>query len=463
MYYRPRCAAFLKVPIMGSRAQRIKQERATDMQEIFAIPTRLSVVQNDHNHADECSLTLDWTVAGTDPRMLDDAVVEVHLANASELGTWSISRETCRFIGLAKDIDASRESANPGTVELSCVDYTTLFLAAKPFGSSGVPSLDMSLEEAWRKIVSQTPGAEVLADRLRFEGLPNVPKLSSAVSERFAKLAKVATRPETDAWAVWQQCVGMLGLISFIRLDECIVTTATNYYTEKDAPVLKYGVNATSCKENRRSDIAGVGIGISCFDPITGKTIEALYPPKGKDAKGNDVHAKRAAKKAAAAAKALGNAIASQEEKREWFSIPGVTNPEMAQIIAERVWEERSRQELEGSTSTGEMVVETESGKPFDMLGIHAGDSIRVEIDSGLRQSLGSVGSKAAQVAFLKERGYSEDVARLIIANMENFSDLDSKFIVRTSTTQMELHPDGGTFSIDIVYVNRIEITGDTA
>lgn len=452
-YWRPRMAATLAVPVIGTRAQRIGQERSDEITSLPVRPRRARLVSNDHNHADEISLTLDWTEAGVDPRLLDDAVVMFYLENAADRGRWEPSEANCRFIGIAKNVAAKRSVGTAATVEITAVDYTDLFLRARPFGSSGIPDYSQTLEEAWRRVVSQTPGAERLAERLELRGIGGVPKLGDAVSERFRKLAKVPANPETDAWAVWQQCVGMLGLVSFIELDRCIVTTSTSLYTEQNPPVLMWGLNLTDWEESRDSDLAGKGVGVTSYDPLTQRTLEAFYPPKQD----------RRAKRKIVSATPIGDQTPPEHaEHRDWYSFPGITDPAALDAMARRIYEERSRQELHGRATTAEWAVNTlTTMEPFDLVSLRAGQCVQVAIDPRDRLLLANMGSAPEQRAFLVQRGYTANVAELIVANIENLLGRSSIYFARSVTTELALEKDGG-FRVDVEYVNRIQIDGGT-
>jgi hypothetical protein len=449
LFWRPRMAATLSVPILGTRAQRLQQERSDELLTLPVHPTRARLLANDHNNADELEITLDWTEAGVDPRLLDDAVVTFYMDVADDYGRWSPTEQNCRFIGLVRDVNAEREVGSPATVSILALDYTTLFLRAKPFGSSGVPELKSTLSEAWRKIVSQTPGAEILADRLVLRGVNGDPVLGEAVSDRFRKLASVPTHPETDAWAVWQQCCGMLGLISWIDKDECVVSTATNLYTEQDPPRLIWGRNLLRWHEERSVGPAGKDVGVTSFDPLTGTTLEAFWRPKGQ-----------ATTKRAKAAKVGGGQEATHEEKREWYPVPGVTSQAKLDEIAKRIHEERSRQELSGRAITAEWSAETFDGKTFDLVGLKAGDSVQVTVDAKDRQLLSSLDSPQAQREYLEQRGYTTQVAQLIVSNLENLATLSSVYITKTVATELEFSGDGGQFRVELEYINRIDLDG---
>lgn len=448
----PRMAATLTVPIIGTRAQRINEEPSTDAVNLVVRPKSVRLEQNDHNHADSCTLVADWMEVGVDARMLDNAVVQIFLGKADALGNWEASKD-CRFIGLVKDVSSSRNSDTAAEVTFDCVDYTTLFIEAKPFGSKGIPKLDQTLDAAWRTIVAQTPGAQMFleTDRLVLEGLDAFPSLGKAVADRFKTLAYVPTHPETDAWAVWQQCVGMCGLISYIRGDICIVTTATNLYTETDSPIVMWGQNIAEWGESRHSQLSHKGVGVESYNALTGTTLEAVWPPIG------DV---RVAHKRINAKKKLSQEKIRQSEERDWFAQPGFSDEEKLEDFAKRVWEERSRQELEGHVKTGEMSVVTESGADFDLLSLYAGDSVKVIVDPQNRQLLAALPTDADRLQFLTNRGYSDDAAALIVRNMADFASLEAKFLTKSVVIDLEITDDGGSFSVEFDYINRIQIDG---
>jgi hypothetical protein len=447
-------AATLTIPVLGTREQRIRQERSDELVTLPVRPRGARLLANDHNHADELTLTLDWTEAGVDPRLLDDAVVAFYLGNADDFGRWEPSERNCRFMGISRRVEASRSSGKAATVEIEAVDYTTLFLEARPFGTSGIPEFSQTLEEAWQRIVSQTPGAERLADRLELRGLSVAPKLADAVGERFRKLAKVPANPETDAWAVWQQCCGMLGLVSFFELDRCIVTTSTALYSEADPPVLMWGLNLLDWTETRDATVAGKGVGAASYDPLSQRTLESYYPPK-RDPK--------AEKKTVKATPQGTEVPPSHFERRDWYALPGITDQAALDRVTRRIYEERSRQELQGRATTKEWAVERlTTHAPFELAELRAGQCVQVALDPRDRLLLASIGSEQEQRSYLEQRGYTAAVADLIVRNLGNLVGLSSIYFARSVTTELELEQDTGSFQVEVDYVNRIQIDGDT-
>ena len=443
--------AVLTVPVAGTSSEKEEQEKTTSAVSFPVRVQRAALESNDHNHADTLRLSVEWRDAGVDPRLLSNATCDFYLGQADDTGRWQPTRADLRFVGVATKIARLAQADEGFHVEIELHDYTRFFLKAKPFGTTGIPDYSQTLDEAWRRIVSQTPGAEALADRLRLQGLTSYPILGTAVASRFAKLGKVPTKPGTDAWAVWQQCVGMLGLISYVRLDEVIVTTSTDYYTASDPPRLIWGRNLLALAESRDADRAGQGVGITSFDPLTGTTLEALWPPVGDE---------RVKKKRASAKKAGEEAALRQAEERDYFAYPEVTDPDALLTVAQRVYEERSRQELEGSLRTAEMRVSTLQGEDFDLITLAAGDVVRVEFEEADKERLAAMKSTAERTEYLVARGYSEDAADLIARNVEDLGRLAPNFFVKRVMTMLSTDDDAGEFSVEVTFCNRIDISG---
>ncbi|HEU4729976.1 MAG TPA: hypothetical protein VFT22_18895 [Kofleriaceae bacterium] len=444
----------MSVPVMGNRQARVQQDTSTEAVTFVVQPRKITLIQNDHNHADEAHVTVDWRDAGTDPRLLRNAAGVLYLANADERGNWEPTEANARFAGILTRASRRVGRGEAMTVDLEFLDYTTLFLEAKPFGTKGVPDYSQRLDDAWKRVVSQTPGAGVLADRLVLQGLTDFPLLGKAVSKRFAGLAKVPVKnTRTDAWAVWQQCVGMLGLISYIRVDQCVVTTTQSYYTSQDPPRLIWGKNILAMTESR-NPYFGKGVGLASFDPLTGRSVEAFWPPFG-DA--------RIRKKVVAAKRKVSAASVRQGEDREYFTWASATDVSALTEIAKRVYEERGKQEMEGTITTAEMFTDTLSGKSFDLLTLKSGDNVRIEFDQRDKELLQQLPTERERVEYLKKRGYSEDVATLMARNMSDFALLDPTFYVKRVVTSLEVDKEGGSYETEINYVNRILVSGDAA
>lgn len=455
--YRPRAFCRLHVPPFGDAGA--SRDEAI---ELPIRPRQVTIEYNDHNHADTASISVDWRDAGVDPRFLNNATAHIYVGNANGSGVFVPTDETLRFVGVMTRPKRVAKEGSGFQVDLEFHDYTELFLSQKPFPTAGLPGFSETLFGAWQKICDHTgpldeegevlSSVAVLRDRLEFRGgVDPETVLGGAVARRFSKLSAVPAKDKTDAWAVWQQCVGMLGLISFIELDRCVVTTTTEHFAPEDAPKLVWGKNILELEEETNAKFSDKGVAITSFDPLTGKTLEAFWPPP------ND---KRIRRKKVAAGKKKAKPPVFESERYDFYEYHGITDPDKLLTIAQSAWEARSIQELGGQLRTVEMFVDTVSKDPFDLLSLRAGDNVQVEIDRYDRETLRSLGSQDKQREYLLDRGYSPDAARLIIRNMNAMGQLDATFHATKVQLSLEASGDAGKFEVAINFQNRIKLTG---
>jgi len=458
-YYRPRMGARLSVPLWGAPRERIQQSDSSALIEFDINIRSLDLLRNDHNHADEATITVDWLDAGVDPRLLSNAIVEIFVGEADDRGDWEMPRDDRRFVGILTDVERASDDAER-TVRIQALDFTTLFIEAKPYPPEGVPTYAMNLEEAWRHICKYAGGkdtagnwfqsAELLADKLSpvgVEGWP--PSLSEVAPPRIkGPLAKTPIHVKTgaNAWEIWQQTCGSLGLISWIYQDSVIVTTATNFYTRSNPPMFVWGKNISSIKERRNCAMSGKKVALVSYDPLTGTLVQAWYPPRGDQGAKKKVKAKKRGAKA---------------DDYDVFEFNGVTEQAALQTVCQRVYEERARQELEGTIMTSEMYVEGIDGRTAKLLKLGAGQDIRIDVDKEILDGLKGIESIEKRIEYLKSKGYRDSMARLLASNQEALSLLSSVFHTRGVRTRFDVDEMGGTFEVEISYCNRIEVTGD--
>jgi len=461
--YRPRAALTLTIPL---------RKGGDLVPYTYTVPVQsFHLTANDHNHADTLSCSVDWIDAGVDPRWIAGAICEFYLGNAQEDGTWDPNSEDLRFVGrLVKP--ARSCSGDKLTVSLEFHDYTSFFLLAKPLATAGVPLYTDDLAEAWARICGEVPGAEQLADNIVFEGLgdstseqsaaqkqattseqstqptpKNLPKLGDAVLPRFRKAGKLQVSPQNDAWSVWQQACGAAGLISYFRLDQCIVTTALDLYTAASPPRFIWGTNLLSFSEQRNNDFALRAVGLVSYNPGSGQTIEVIHDPLKKTIK---VGAKKA--KGGKPPK-----VKQDLSQVDFFQYPGVTDEEALRKIAERVYEERSRQAMEGSLSTVDMDAADADGHEFDLLTLQSGDTIEVRfLDTDDAEFVKRFEGTDERANYLMGKGYTSDVAQIIAANVDSYTDFTPLFYVKSVEIEGDFSGDG-SFKISVNYINKID------
>jgi hypothetical protein len=442
LFFRPRALLRLAVVVHG------QNDPIT-----FEVPVvRARHARNDHNHADTLEVTVDWADTGVDPRWIASAIGEYHLGTADERGSWEPSEFNRRFIG--RLVEASRVGDGDAVrVEMTFHDYTSFFILAKPVASDAVPLYSDTLDQAWARLCETVPGAQDL-DELELRGLDSTPVIGDGVAARFKKRGALHIKPGIDAWALWQQTVGMAGLISFFDQDVCVVTTARDLYTSDSPPRILYGKNLLSFSEHRNNDRAAKGVIITSYDPIKGVSLEASFNPHAGNVK--KVGAKKKSRKAR---------VIDVSKEYDVFAYPGVTEQTALDALCERVYFERARQELEGTVATGDMVAETSGGAMFDLLSLGSGDAIEIRFlgdeDVQFVKNFDTVQKRAT---YLERLGYTPQVAQIIAANVDSIGTRSNLFHVKsvTSTIESSGADGGGSFRLEIAYCNKIDPTAGT-
>lgn len=478
-YYYPRCRFEIAVP-----SSDIPEDREEQGDIRFQLPVRSARWElNDHNHADELTITASALDCPFDPRLLKDSLGTFWVGDAKGPNPLPINDDNFKFVGIVKRV---KRINNEGTadVELTLHDYTSMFLDVKQFPASGMPELSMRLDEAWRRICDFTgpriPGTNKVASsvkRLRDNivlegGLKSFPVIGTASTDRFQKQGKVNPPTGADAWVVWQRCVGMCGLITFMRRDQCVVTTDIGYYSHGNHPRLVWGENLTSLSEEYDSALASTGIIITSFDTLTNTSIEVYWPPVG------DVSVKRSRATAKPRKKKpFTEDEIRQSEQREALAYPEVTDTKRLLEIAQLVFGERSRQQLEGVAKTSEFTVgarrsiggvsrRTQNDRDelltrgvdettFDLLNLEPGNDIRIEIQEDTRTELLQFETIEERIKYLRSKGYAEGPAQILARNVERLRQFSPVFHVKTVTVSLDENPDGGSFDIEIGYHNR--------
>lgn len=458
MSYRPSCHAVLTVPMLGSSSEKDRQIRGTDA---INVPIRIvsfDLEKNDHLTADSLNISAEYNDLNMDPRYLKNATIQFWAGQADDSGVFIPDGNNLRFVGVLKH--AKRKTIEDGLVmDMEFHDYTSLFLAQKPYPSNGIPTYNSTLSEAWQRICDHTgfwdvdtgkmvSNVEALKDALVFRGgIDGSRRISDGVPKRLADYGKLSIKHGDSAWDVWQRCVFSLGLISFIDKDKVIVTTSTEYFAASDAPRLIYGQNILECDEVVDTNISNRGIGLVSYDVTTGKTIEAFYPLPG-DVR---INIKRnIAKKIDKGKVSPGMVQADQYDVYEYHE---VTDPDILTQVAKRAYEERSRQEIQGYVRTAEMFLYTADNVPVDIMDLGAGDNIEIRIDPDLRELVKNVDNPKQH---LIDIGYDPDVAAVLIRNLDALPDMEPVF--HTRNVNIRLDPED--FEVTIKYWNKIRIGG---
>jgi hypothetical protein len=462
-HWQVRSHCVLTVPILG---QTSAQDTANHGSESVELPVRVksfTLERNDHFTADTLHISAEYQDANVDPRFLKHATIQFWAGLADEDGNWSPNDSNFRFIGIVKHV--SRKTQEGGlTVEIEAHDYTTLFLAQKPYASNGLPHLNSTLSDAWIRICEHVgfwdidsgkmvSNVEALKTAIEYRGGVDGSRIIGAgVPKRIRDFGRIPHKNGDSAWDVWTRCCFCLGLITFFDKDKVVVTTSTEHFSVEEAPALIYGINILEADEVVDTSVTNKGIGLVSYDVMTGKTIEAYYPQPG------DVRIN--VKRTVARSKSYKPSDV-QADQYEVYEFHDVSDADLLLKIAQRAYEERSRQEIQGIVKTAEPVAYTPSGEAVDLMDLSSGDNIRIQIDP---ESLELIKNDAPALATqrLIDLGYEPRVAYLLSKNLDSMGTINSNMHTRQVSTHLD--GDAETFEVSIRYWNTIKpLGGDSA
>jgi hypothetical protein len=485
----------LYLPEMGLPIERQAQALTTDTTRLDIRPTKVRLLSNHYREADEADITFNYDQCGLDPRYVRSAEVYVYLWDGDQQP--QPSAEDFRFVGIVRDV-AREFSASSKILTLKALDYTTLFLESKPFPQSRLPTFTDTLTSAYQKvcrftghydlsdngqsatIISSICDADSSVDA--YDGIPRIPlvvwqdennpidvtqPLGESLPDRIAKIGQMQHQTGTDSWAVWVACCESVGLITFIRGNECIVTTGTEYWTADNPPLLVYGKNLLTLTERRDlGQVSARNVCVHSYNGLTGDTLESFFPPTDAPI------AEKIKKKRVLPSSPKGKsskAIISQDYEVIDCQYP-IADQATLDAFAKAVWVDRVRKELSGTLTTREMVVGTVndpevSNSYFDLLNLQAGDNLNVQIEGDALDIIGSLPDAASQTEALTSAGYTSDVAAYIVKNLSSLTGagaLPSLFLAHEVEIDCELGNDGsdGSFNVKVDFVNTLDLSG---
>ena len=483
--YAPRMSARLNLVDLGVSQARQIQANNTDSYQLDLQPLKALWESNSFREADSLELTVSFDEAGVDPRYLRSAEVVFWMDAGGD--AFERTSDNLRFIGIVRDV--SREfSETSKVVVIKAVDYTTLFIEAHNLPMSYMPSFSDTLRQAYKKVclgtgLASTDPADPTSDKLVIlstvcdpdtnepiiqlvaQGEVNLDlPMVATVDPRIAASPMIVRQSGMDPWATWTEICGQLGLITYIRGSVCIVTAATEYYTADDPPLFVYGQNVLTLTERRDyGQLTGKNLCVRSYDGMTGTMLESFYPRKNTPL----ATTVRKKKFILPSAKKKSQGVVGEHYEMIDLQIP-VTNQAMLDEISENLWHERVRAEMSGTLTTREMFIDTTltgqvspGSEAFELLKLQAGDNITIQIEADALDNIQSLDGEAPKVAALLARGYTEQMAGYIIANLSSLTTQPAQFLVHSVATEFDASGSSDSYNVTIEFLNTLDVTGN--
>lgn len=424
-------------------------------------PQIVSVNINDYTEADSFSMTVNYQDFPFDPRAIRSMGVTIYIQDMKSLyddagNKLNIKPEKNKrtdnivFLGFA-DEETILFNDTSRLISFKGRDFTSLYIDS-PYGERALP-MDSPVDEVIRGLSQELKATEsILVENRTGETLPVLSKFASTFSETGGKRN---TRKNETYWDVIQDLARKAGLIAYIELDKLVITKPRALYGQTKSLQFIYGKNLQSLefkrKMGRQKDF---NILVRSLDFKNKNVLEVKIPEEAtlEWAKEYGI---------AQARVQIEKINASQEEIEEdapfiSFLVPDVNNVLQLTEIGQSIYEEISRQQLEGSMSTRDMIIGYGQGQTaveFDITKLRTASPLAVEIlDDRELFKLRRFAKNEERVSFLIEKGYSRQVATVIADSLGRFNPL---FYLKSIELQLD-NNDG--FTSNIEFVNFIEI-----
>jgi hypothetical protein len=242
-----------------------------------------------------------------------------------------------------------------------------------------------------------------------------------------------------------------------------VVTAATEYYTADDPPLFIYGKNVLSLTERRDlGQVSGKNLCVRCYDGMSYTMRESFYPPRDSTL----AVTVRKKKIVLPSAKKPRPALVSEFYEFIDLQLP-ITDQPTLDKIAENLWHERVRAEMSGTLVTHEMVCDTTltgqaspGSGAYSLLKLQAGDNISIQIEADALDNIQSLNGEA-QMAELLYRGYSNQMAQYIVANLSSLTSVSATFLVHSVATDFDASGQQDSYSMTIEFLNTLDATGN--
>lgn len=444
----------------------------TDEQDTGAIPVKCSVSLKPHNQASEATFTIRGSALPFDPRQIAGGFCTIYLGCPDTVDGDVNQSQFRRFVGFIDEMVTKRDEK--GTlVEIKARDMSAICRDFHPIPAANQPKYSDTIADAINNILSAVPGAQNRLS-LNEDGDLSSRSLSSAAPSR-SQQAKVQLPPNCTAWQAIEHVCGLVSLLVTVVQDEIVLKVPETVYQNNDDPVATFifggaQANTLSVETTKKFVRNRKGILVQSYDPTTRTTLEAKYPPDSDllplrrppaHVGGSQTRAAGSSHSSGRGGSSRGGRSTTQTQQANGQTSSSSTNPPERDVFpapqglhtqdaldayAQRLYRERSQQEIEGKVSCPMWTQ--------DLLGLGNGSRFELQIDPDLSAELRNTDSEQAAIDLLVQRlDMTEDAARALIrASQHTPTD---HWYARTVTLDFDAE---GVCKLDLDFLNLIQI-----
>ena len=394
--YHPRARVMLEVLLEGRE----------DTLTLDVEPREIEVTRNPPREADTCRVVLEYRHLPLDPRSVRGILLGGFLGDVADVGDdLGTGTETRSFIGPA-DSPATELSEDGETVTVEARDYTALFLD-QPWATT-IDLRGKTLGQVVRKVVAAVPGAAGLT--VAFDGDSESLRTADLVGR-----SRWTPQERDDAWTVLTELCGLLGYLPVVELDTLRVTTIEALGSRE--AFLLYGEDVHRLTYRRQAREVTTGqIKVVCWNGNQRQALVAVYPATPAQTR-----------------VAIGPAgVETADGRVIEHHVHGTYTQQDLDILAERLYAEVVRSQLDGEFETREM---EDLDEATDLTRLAAGDVLHLALGKDDPSVISGM-SHGEAVAYLSAgpRGLDEQVAEAVVSAWEHAEATASTFLVSQAT-----------------------------
>ena len=438
----------------------------TDIYTLRILARNLTVEINDYTEADTFSCEIDYKSFPFDPRNIRSCGVTIHIEDREKIfagNTLDLLEpkvENTIFQGFADEESISFDD-DSRKVTMEGRDFTSFFLDQKRTVLTPI-AMSKPVDQIVQDLILEQKATETLVVELRLNGVTTLPTLAQLAPDFNPVTAKRNPKRNETYWDIMQSIIEKAGLIIFVELDKVIISKPQVLYNRENTIQCVYGYNLKKLKFRRKlGRQKGFNIKVVSLNIEAKKTLEALLPEEAKDTEfisrfGNTrITIEQLDKN--------GKKIEPPKDADFLsFRVSDIADKDHLITVGEKIYEELSRQEIEGSLMTFEMSMPKATQK--DKKGtvtkaevvsfnqIRNGTAIEILMEQDDLNKIKTISSLAERRKYLILQGYEPAVADAFANTLNRHHH-----IFYTKAVRFTLDQDEG-FQMDIDFINFIEL-----
>lgn len=443
-------------------------EKLQQVSQLKILARNLKVEINDYKEADTFTADIDYKSFPFDPRNIRACKISIFMEDrksifkgtGNDLNLLEFSEDNVVFVGYV-DEQNLKFNETSRTVSMEGRDLTSLFTDAKYLG--GPVATTKPIDQIIQELISKQEATKTI--EVINETGETLPVLSKLAPNLDSTSGMVNPKKKTSFWDMIVEIADKAGLVVFMRLDKLVITKPRNLYKKQSVKNFIYGKNLKDLSFKRKlGKHKGFNVKVRSINLQKKQLLEASIP---KDSSRSD----------------LGGGVEitipqldKNGKKIEpakpapylTFNVSDIVSKEKLIEVGESIFEELSRQQLEGNLSTKEMLVpETpykkeedgsytpyseEYSNPVKFSTIKNGTPIKIFLDIEDMEYIRTLSNINERKKYLILQGFESKVAEAMAESMNRAS-----YVFYTKSVTFTINQDTG-FGMDLEFINFIEL-----